>query len=208
MHKTLNPLLSRDIEQERLFLSTLTDIHYALLQRDWCSMKHGDLDMVVDQSDWPKFAEATAKFASSQNMPIVKVYEIERYVICIILLSEKACLHLDVCLTPARVDMFGINLHDSISKRELFNDVYVISESNEATYKRMKRLYKKSRFSKFMKRIENIPVYIRRIKNTVLLIPGAVVYVPFVTNPDILRSDIVVSAMQKYLLERIAIKFH
>lgn len=202
-----SPLLHRDVEIEREFLLGISSLNYALLQRDWTSEGHGDVDLVVTSVDWPKLISAISEFSMAHGMPIVKVYEIEHAVACIILLMEKACVHLDICISPCKNEIFGVSLMDVLENRELIDGIYVVDSNRETAYKNAKKSYKRRPLAKLEKKIMNMAVILRRLRKTTLITRGAIIHIPYLLDVSLLRSKAVIDASQRYLMEELMPKY-
>ncbi len=143
-----SPLGRRNVAIEREFLLGICDLDYFLLQRDWESASHGDLDLVISSAHWARLITAITDFSMKNGIPIVKAYEIEYGVVCIILLLDDACIHLDVAIIPYRANMFDVNLVGALRDREVVEGIYIVDEDSEKAYKAAKKFYKQSVMAK------------------------------------------------------------
>ena len=121
-------LAYRDRTTEIRLLSTLSGINYVLLQRDWSAPKHGDLDLAVDVTDWPSLVRTIVLFCHGNDICIAKAYEIERAVVCIVLVTRQGYVQIDVAITPQRREMFGADLQKALESRELVAEAYAHTE--------------------------------------------------------------------------------
>jgi hypothetical protein len=195
----VSTLSRRDITAETDLLSRLGDYDYLMLQRDWNSERHGDLDIVVSARHWPGLVATVLGFSETMRFPVVKAYEIEHAVVCIILLTADARIHMDVCITPPRKTLFGVELEDALVRREKIQGVYVAGAEDAKTYAECKRRYKSSPLRKIARKLINIPTLARRAFHATLLMHGALVYTPFVLEPALLRSTPVRTKTLNYL---------
>ena len=202
-----NPLIRRNVDVERKFLLSLNDLDYSLLQRDWNSGSHGDLDMVVSSKDWTRLVKAITDFSGANNMPVVKVYEIEHATVCIILLASTYCIHLDVCICPYRKSVFDVDLETVIQSRELKEGIYILRKDLEDHYKTVKKEYKKSPLAKMLNKMRNSTVLARRLLKTSICIRGALIHIPYVHDTAVLRSIAVTQSARNYLTGELIKKY-
>jgi hypothetical protein len=189
----------RDIDAERAFLDSINHLDYVLFQRDWDSLHHGDLDLAITAKHWSELISILANFSQQYNFPIVKVYEIERAVVCVILLSDKGWLHLDIAITPHILELFSVDIAQAIKTKETINRVHVITETHAEMYAAAKKRYKHSSSRKLVRKLGNMPVISRRIADHLLHVRGAWLYVPYIVDENILRSTAVQEHAAAYL---------
>jgi len=204
---TDSPLYHRDVEAERSFLLGISSLNYTLLQRDWLSGSHGDLDLVIPSEEWPRLVDAVIAYSEANDIPIVKVYEIEHAVVCVTFLLENSYIHLDICIVPCRRRIFGVRLSSCLQSRELVDGIYVADKKHADIYKKVKRLYKKFPLAMTLRKIRNSAVIARRLFKTTLFVRGAMVYIPYVHDGSLLRSKAVVDTARRYLLEELLPKY-
>jgi hypothetical protein len=208
IHNNINSLLARrNVAIEREFLLGICDLGYFLLQRDWESASHGDLDLVIPSAHWSRLITAITDFSMKNKIPIVKAYEIEYGVVCIILLLDDACIHLDVAITPYRANMFGVDLVGALRDREVVEGVYIVDEVSEKAYKAAKKFYKQSVMAKIKQKFLNGPVLLDRFYKTSLYARGVIIHVPYILDESLLRSKIVIDATKEYLLNDLLPKY-
>ena len=192
-------LAYRDCAAEVQFLSTLTGINYVLLQRDWSAPRHGDLDLAVDATDWPRLVRTIVSFCRSNDICIAKAYEIERAIVCIVFITRQGYVQVDVAITPQRREIFGVPLLQALESRELVAGAYVLAPKLAEIYQENKRRYKASSFQRFIKRIINGPIIARRIIEGTLIRRGAIIYTPYVRETSLLRSHCITTWATGYL---------
>lgn len=178
----------RDRDTETLLLSNLNGINYVLLQRDWNAPQHGDLDMVVHAADWPRLVRAIGVFCERNDIHLVKAYEIERAVICLVLVTGQGYVQVDITVAPHRRKLFGIDLIEALESRELVADAYVLTSRLAEIYRINTRRYKASSVRLFVRRIINTPVLMRRVLETTLVRRGAIIYTPYLRDASLLCS--------------------
>lgn len=199
---TLQPsdmLARRDRATEVQLLSLLLGINYVLLQRDWNAPRHGDLDLAVDAADWPRLVRVIVSFCEQNDICIVKTYEIERAVICVVLVTKHGYVQLDITITPHRREVFGIDLLEALESRELAVEAYVLAPKLAEIYHENTRRYKSSRLRLLARRIINGPILIRRILETTLIRRGTIIYTPYLQELSLLRSLCVTTWATDYL---------
>lgn len=194
-----NPVDLRDRESEDALLLEMRHLRYALLQQDWDSQKHGDLDMVLDRKDWLQFVEIIHQFSERSSFPIVKAYEIERGLVCLVLLTPSGTIFLDVAIAGACGESFGVNLFRALENRKMQRDVFVVEKSDEQTYAHGKLAVKRSRMRRIVNKIRNLPVIIRRIRSCTMICRGCLLYIPYITQTDMLRVTAVIQKTSSYL---------
>ncbi len=202
-----DPLRMRDHELEREFLSRLTRLEYALLQPDWVSSDHGDLDLVVSALDWPTLVSAVIKLSGSSNSPIVKAYEIERGSVSMVMLGLTSSIHIDAAITPNCNRAYGLDLCGALARREPRDGVYTINQADADLYESNKSTFKASRLSQWMHRIGNMPILVRRVVETSVFFRGGFAYIPYIVDPDILRSDALRTKTRKHLESELMFRY-
>ena len=199
-------ITDRDIDVEREFLNSISHLDYALLQRDWESPSHGDLDLAITSTHWPLFIETLLDFTEKRSLPIVKVYEIEYAVICFIILTDKGTLHLDVAITPYITTLFTVDLLIAIKNRETIDNIHMITQKHTDLYCTEKKRWKNSPARRIIKKIRNSLIILRRLKNNVITIRGAILYIPYINDVQILRSTSIhehcIGQIKNYMLSR------
>lgn len=200
-------LQQRDIEAERQLLTALDSIDYLIWHRDWDSRSHGDLDIVIHGRHWRRFLETIVQLASTYDWIVVKAYEIERAIISIVLLTPKATLFLDVSITPYRPKLFGVQLEDALRARDMIDGVYVATEEHAVTYCEEKHRFKSSTVARYKRKLGNLRVVMERIYRTTVFVRGAALYVPYVTDIQLLRSPAVQIAAKRYLTNDLLRKY-
>ncbi len=190
----------RDQDAERALLAELKNLDFALLQRDWQDPRHGDLDLVLRPDDWPMFLQILDRFSAQHDFPIVKAYRIDHTAICLVLLTAQGTLFVDVALACAGNAAFGVDLARVLRDKEEANGTPVISARDAAAYAEHKRHFKRSWRQRSTKKIVNMPVIVERIFACTLLCRGGLLYIPYLTDTDLLRSKAVVAKTRDYLL--------
>jgi len=199
--------VKRDYATEKEFLKEITDLNYALLQRDWDNHNHGDLDFILSSDCWPKFIDRLIQFSTKRDFTIIQAYEIESGVVCIEVLTMQGYLHLDMAITPYRNEIFKVNLDEALAARELLNDAYVINQQYEDTYKLNKKAYKCSKTAIWLMRLKNFKVLLERLINNLVFKPGLIIYIPYLDNIQLLTSDDVTKHVWKNLSSKLLKKY-
>lgn len=193
------PLFPRDQASETALLVNLQTLNYALLQHDWDSEKHGDLDIVLDRKDWGQFLDILLAFSKKNSFPVVKAYEIEHGLVCFVLLTREGALFLDVAIAGARAESFGVTLHHALAKRQRIHVAFVVDKTDEQTYAQGKLAVKRSVLHRVFNKVRNLPVIVRRVYSCTLLCRGCLLYIPYLTQEDLLRTSAVVQKTATYI---------
>ena len=203
------PLKLRDQEAENTLLTLIgkTGINYAVLQTDWSDSGHGDVDLVVDSSDWARLTDILLDFSATRDCPVVKAYEIEHGVICVVMLTDNGTVFLDIAIAGARKSLFGLDTHAALRGARLHSGVRVVTDLDYEIYKSIKQRFKSSIWRRLTRKIRNIPLIIRRIIECSIVIRGAAIYIPYVLDTVILRSEPVTRHSRKYLASRLRNKY-
>jgi len=199
--------VKRDYATEKEFLSEIVGLDYALLQRDWDDHKHGDLDFILSSSCWPKFIDRLLQFSAERGFIIIQAYEIESGVVCIEILTTQGYLHLDMAITPFRNTLFKIDLAEALAARELIDGVYMISQQCEDTYKINKKSYKRSKTGVWLMRLKNFKVLLERFINNLVFKPGLIIYIPYLDNIQLLKSEDVTQHVRHNLTTKLLNKY-
>jgi hypothetical protein len=192
-------LARRDRATETQLLFMLLGINYVLLQRDWSAPRHGDLDLAVDSTDWPRLVRTIVSFCRSNDICIAKAYEIERAIVCVVLITKQGYVQIDAAISPQRREIFGVSLLKALESRELVAGAYVLTPQLAKIYQENKHRYKASSFQRFIKRIINGPIIARRIIEGTLIKRGAIIYTPYVREASLLRSECISTWATDYL---------
>lgn len=193
------PLTTRDLVAEKAFLDSIRHLDWLLLQRDWQNAKHGDLDILLSARHWSQFIDRVVEFCSENDYPLAKAYEIEDAVVCAIVMTPRGRVHLDVALSRPRTRFFGIDTQNTLRRRDLSGSFPIAHKDDAVIYMNNKLKYKRSTARNFLKRISNISVILRRVANGVLFVNGGFIYIPFISDRDILRCHAVVTHNRAYL---------
>lgn len=198
---TRNQFPGRDHASERLLLDrfSIDQIEFAMLQRDWEDASHGDLDIIVNQNDWPKLVHSLIDFCAEKAFAIVKAYEIEAGIICIVILTDNGAVFLDAAITRACRRIFGITPKDALARAETHHGLKVLREEDYSHYKSCKREFKSSMPRKWLRKLTNSLVITRRLIECTTCDRGALLYIPYLLDTDILRSNAVTKKTLPYL---------
>ncbi|HEC05351.1 MAG TPA: hypothetical protein ENJ12_00735 [Thiolapillus brandeum] len=201
MNTRMPPFPGRDLAAEAALLQTFTQhgIDYAMLQRDWRDDSHGDLDIIVRQEHWPLLVERVAGFSHENGIPVVKAYEIERGVVCVVMLTQKEAIFLDTVIAGASGTIYGVDPVHALQNADRATDIPVISEEEFLRYRQQKKIFKASTRRKLLKKMANLPIILRRLIECTTLARGALLYVPYLLDTDILRSEAVSGFSHGYL---------
>ena len=204
-----NPLKQRDHEAENNILTLIceTGINVAILQTDWANSTHGDLDLVVDSNDWARLIDILLDFSISRDYPVVKAYEIEHAVICIVMLTNNGTIFLDIAIAGARKSLFGLDTLDALHGAKLHEGIRIVTDHDYEIYKFNKHRFKRSGWRKLTRKIRNMPIIVRRILECSIFIRGAAIYIPYVLDTVILRSEPVSQHSRKYLTSKLRNKY-
>lgn len=202
-----NPVFLRDRAAEDALLSELQNLNCALLQQDWDKQEHGDLDIVLDRKDWLRFLKIIRQFSERNSFPIVKAYEIEYGLVCLVMLTQHGAIFLDVAIAGARVESFGVDLVHALANRQLLRGVFVVDKSDEHCYASGKLAVKRSRVRRVIKKIRNLPVIVNRIWSCTLVCRGCFLYIPYLTQTDMLRVSTVIQKTTAYLESRLTHRY-
>jgi hypothetical protein len=193
------PLTARDPVAEKDFLASIRQLDFLLLQRDWRSVKHGDLDILLSGLHWSQFIDYVLDFSAEKNYPIAKAYEIEEGIVCMILITSQGRIHLDVALSTPEMCVFGVDTENALRRRDLLHSIPVAHPQDSLMYHKNKIKYKSSLARRAVKKILNMRVILRRIANGIIFVHGGIFYIPFVRDFEILRSRVVVAHNEAYL---------
>jgi hypothetical protein len=189
----------RDLGAEAAFLTSIRDLDFLLLQRDWEDEAHGDLDLLLQGRQWSPFIDRVIEFSNANRYPLAKAYEIESGVICLVLLTPTGRIHLDIALSAPTKLCFGVDTERALQRRDL-SDPYPLAHPDDAdAYSRTKRAYKTSALQKLRKKTLNIMTILTRACEGTIFTQGRVLYVPYVMDRDILESSAVTTHNLTYL---------
>ncbi len=199
----------RDHQTEKEILSALSikNLNYAVLQPDWEDASHGDIDIVLDHNDWQLFISTIHDFIVDNSLHLVKAYEIEYGVICIVILTTNGTVFLDVALTSKCKKVFGLALDNVLDSKDNTHPIPVICNSDHNIYKTSKKKFKRSSSKKALKKISNMPVIIRRAFECTIILRGAFIYIPYIIDTTILRSPPVMNHVSAYLLNTLSTRY-
>jgi hypothetical protein len=193
------PLTARDPVAEKDFLASVRHLDWLLLQRDWQNPRHGDLDILLCAGHWPQFIDQIVDFCADNDRLLAKAYEIEDRVVCAILMTATGRVHLDVALSRPRPRFFGVDTERALRRRDLSQQFPIAHAEDALTYATNKAKYKKSTVRILTRKIRNIPVILRRIINGTIIVSGGLLYIPFMSDSEILSCRVIRMRNEVYL---------
>ena len=202
-------LPSRDQQTEKRILTALSikNLNYAVLQPDWEDAGHGDIDIVLDYNDWQLFISTIHRFIADNEFHLVKAYEIEYGVICIVILTMNGTVFLDVALTSHCKKVFGLPLDGVLNSKDTTQPIPFICSADHDKYRASKQSFKRSFFKKTIKKVTNLSVIIRRVLECTIIIRGAIIYIPYIIDTAILKSNPVMSHVSAYFSDTLLKKY-
>ena len=148
-------LPNRDYNAELSILTSLSEnlVDYVALQPDWRSETHGDLDLLVSQEHWSRMLDVLRECIQTLNASLVKTYEIERGIICIVVLTNKGTVFLDIAITGHCRRLFGLNPTKVLKNKINDSLIPIICHDDYRIYKTTKHSFKKSNMKKLFRLI-------------------------------------------------------